>query len=441
MRRASKVSLRLSLTVGCMLWVAQVHASAPSAEALARAAGPVAREATAGALVVRDAQELSAALADASGPARIWLAAGVYSGNFRVQRSLELSGDPGAVLDGAGRGTVLTIEANDVRIENLTVRNSGRRNTVEDAGVRAKGERIRIARVRVQDVLFGITLGPCPACIVEHSHVRGQHEHAALAGDGIKLWESNHAVVRDCVVENMRDLVVWYSRGVVLERNLVRNSRYGSHFMYAHDSVVRDSQVVDDVVGIFVMYSSRLHVTGNVLAGAKGPAGVGIGFKDSEGVEVRDNWFVANTTGTYLDISPHAGMRLATFANNVFALNQVAVRFHSLASDMLFTDNAFRNNGALLDVEGGGDALAATFERNYYSDYAGYDLNHDGFGDVAHQVKQLSGALIDAHPMLALFQGTAAMGLLDVIAQAAPVFSNKLLMRDPAPRFQPRGTP
>ncbi|HKP62668.1 MAG TPA: nitrous oxide reductase family maturation protein NosD [Polyangiales bacterium] len=392
-------------------------------------------------LVVRDAQALTAALADASGPKQLRLAAGVYSGNFRVQRTLELTGEAGTILDGTGHGTVLTIEANDVRIENLTVRHSGRRNTVEDAGVRAKGERIHIAGVRVEDSLFGITLGPCDGCTLEHSQVHGPREHGALQGDGIKLWESNHAVVRDCVVENMRDLVVWYSRSVVLERNLVRNSRYGAHFMYAHDSVVRDSRIVDNVVGVFVMYSSRLHVSGNVLAGAKGPAGVGIGFKDSDGVEVRNNWLVANTTGTYLDITPRAGARLATFEDNVFALNQVAVRFHSLASDMLFSDNEFRNNGSLLDVEGGGNALAATFAHNYYSDYAGYDLDHDGFGDVAHQVKQLSGALIDAHPSLALFEGTAAMRLLDVIAAAAPVFANKLLLSDPSPRFQPRGTP
>jgi nitrous oxidase accessory protein len=429
------------VTASWLLTGTAARASAPSLEALVRAAGPVDRAAPASAHVIRNARELTDALADTAGPTQLWLAKGVYPGNFRVQRRLALFGETGVVLDGGGQGTVLTIEANDVQVDNLIVRHSGRRNTLEDAGVRAKGERIRISHLQVEDVLFGITLGPCQSCIVEHSHVRAAREHAPLQGDGIKLWESNHAVVRDCVVENMRDLVVWYSRGVLLERNLVRNSRYGSHFMYAHDSIVRDSQIVDDVVGVFVMYSSRLHVTGNVLAGARGPAGVGIGFKDSDGVEIRGNSLVANTLGTYLDITPRAGARLATFADNLFALNQVAVRFHSLASDMVFSGNEFDNNGALLDVEGGGNALAATFEHNYYSDYAGYDLDHDGVGDVAHQVKQLSGALIDAHPVLALFEGTAAMRLLDVIAAAAPVFANKLLMTDPSPSFRQRGLP
>jgi nitrous oxidase accessory protein len=427
----------------CLLWLvaSSARASAPNVDQLAREAGPVARNAAVAARSVRDARELRELLADTNGPKQIWLQAGVYIGNFSVRRSLELTAERGAILDGDGHGTVLLIEADDVQVDNLIVRNSGRRNTFEDAGVRAKGQRIRIRHVLVEDTLFGITLGPCPECAVEHCHVRGPSERAALQGDAIKLWESNHAVVRDCVVENMRDVVVWYSRNVLLERNLVRNSRYGSHFMYAHDSIVRDSRIVDNVVGVFVMYSSRLHVTGNVLAGAKGPAGVGVGFKDSDGVQVSDNWFVANTTGTYLDITPKNGATLATFQHNVFALNQVALRFHSLASDMSFTDNQFRNNGALIDVEGGGDALGVNFAHNYYSDYAGYDLDDDGYGDVAHQVKQLSGALIDAHPSLALFQGTLAMGVLDVIAAAAPVFANKLLMRDLAPRFRLEASP
>ncbi|HKU41362.1 MAG TPA: nitrous oxide reductase family maturation protein NosD, partial [Polyangiales bacterium] len=382
--------------------------AATSARAAASAleAGPVATAMPDGAQVLHDARELQAALAAPSGPAELWLAAGVYRGNFRVRRSLTLRGERGAILDAAGRGTVLSIEADDVAVENLTVRASGRSNTAEDAGVRAKGARIRLRHLRVEDSLFGITLGPCPECSIDHCHVRASSAHAALQGDGIKLWESNRATVRDCLVENMRDVVVWYSRHVLLERNVVRNSRYGTHFMYAHDSVVRDSRITDNVVGVFVMYSKRLHVIGNVLAGAKGPAGIGIGFKDSDGIEVTSNWFVANTTGTYLDITPRGGEQLARFEANVFAINQVALRLHAMASDIAFTQNEFRNNGSLLDVEGGGDALGVEFRHNYYSDYAGYDLDGDGFGDVAHQVKRLSGAWIDNHPMLALFQGT-----------------------------------
>jgi nitrous oxidase accessory protein len=236
-------------------------------------------------------------------------------------------------------------------------------------------------------------------------------------------------------VEHVRDVVVWYSRRVLLEGNSVRHSRYGSHFMYAHDAIVRDSHIEDNVVGIFVMYSARMQLERNVLAGARGAAGVGIGFKESDAVRAQDNWIVANTTGVYLDETPRSVDASVFFHGNHLALNDVALRFHGVRESLHFDANAFEHNTTLVDVEGGGDALIAQFEHNYFSDYAGYDLNHDGVGDLAYQVKRLSGDLVAAHPTLAFFHGTAAMSLLDAVATAVPVFASRLLIEDKQPSF------
>ena len=437
-----KPSIRLWAAValaGCwLIAVGAGHAHEPGRDPGRASGGTVTQRAPAGAPVASNAAELRSMLEAADGPAEIWLGPGTHTGQFTIRRSLALHGETGAILDGAGYGTVLTIEAASVLVDNLVIRHSGRRNTAEDAGIRAKGSGIRIRNVRVQDALFGITLGPCPRCVVERCHVHGDGPQAELKGDGIKLWESNDAVVRDSLVEGVRDVVVWYSRRVLLEGNTVRNSRYGSHFMYAHDSIVRHSRIVDNVVGIFVMYSSRLHVENNVLAGARGAAGVGLGFKESDGVQVSGNWFVANTTGTYLDETPSSPLQPVHFVDNLFALNDVALRLHGVGNGLSFTQNEFRDNALLADVEGGSDAMSVEFMHNQYSDYAGYDLNADGTGDVAYQLKRLSGAMLDAHPTLAFFEGTAASGLLDVIARAAPVFSSRLLLVDPQPSMRRR---
>jgi nitrous oxidase accessory protein len=262
-----------------------------------------------------------------------------------------------------------------------------------------------------------------------------------LKGDGIKVWESNDAVVSGCSIDHVRDVVVWYSRRALLEHNIIRNSRYGTHFMYASDSVMRDSQVENDVVGVFAMYSSRLRIEHNVLAGARGAAGVGIGFKESDAVHVAGNAIVANTTGSYLDETPRTVGQRAVFVGNTFALNDVAVRFHGVGEGLEFTDNDFRENTLLADVEGGGDALSITFHGNHYSDYVGYDLDGDGVGDVAYQAKRLSNEIMDEHPALAFFQGTAAMGLVDAVANAMPVFASRVLLEDRAPRLRERPGP
>lgn len=286
----------------------------------------------------------------------------------------------------------------------------------------------------MERVLFGAVLNECHDCQVERLHVQGSAGDAELRGDGIKLWESHGSTVRHCMVENVRDVVVWYSRKVTLEYNVVRGSRYGTHFMYAHDAVLRSSAVLDNVVGVFVMYSARLHIEGNVLAGARGAAGVGLGFKDSDNITVQKNWLVANTVGSYLDTSPRTPDQPVKLMGNVMALNQVALRFHAQPHGVIVQGNDIVQNAEVAQVDGGGDATTVEVANNFWSDYAGYDLNGDGIGDVAHEIRRLSAAMTDAHPPLQLLRGTAALASLDAMAQAVPVLPSTRLLIDRTPR-------
>lgn len=399
--------------------------------------GPVAADKPAGFAEPSDEAELRRWLAQSDGPARIWLSARTWHGDWQIHRPVELRGaGPGTLLQGSGTGTVVDLQGARCVLANLTIRGTGTRHTTEDAAVRAKGHGHRLERLHLQHVLFGATLGECKDCVIERLHVQGTAGDAEMRGDGIKLWESHGSTVRHCLVEQVRDLVVWYSRHVTLDGNVVRGSRYGSHFMYAHDAVVRRSAVIDNVVGIFVMYSARLRIEGNVLAGARGAAGVGLGFKDSDDITVQGNWLVANTVGSYLDTTPRTPDQPVRLTGNVLALNQVALRFHAQPHGVHLSGNDFVQNAEVAQVDGGGDATTAEIEANFWSDYAGYDLDGDGVGDVAHEIRRLSAALTDANPPLQLFRGTAALASLDAIAQAVPVLPSRRLLIDPRPRMQ-----
>jgi len=385
-------------------------------------------------VVARDSLELQRLLDDPAGPGQIGVRGTAYRGGLVIRRPVVLRGDGTAVLDGGGTGTVVSIESDDVSLENLSVRHSGHRQTTEDAGIRAKGARIRVVDVQVEDSLFGISFGPCFQCLIDHSRVAGlAGVDAELRGDGIKLWESNESVVRRSVVEGARDLVVWYSRHVTLDENTVRHCRYGTHLMYAHDSLVKNSRLESNVVGIFSMYSSRLHVEHNVLAFARGAAGMGIGFKESDGVQLTGNWIVGNTTGVYLDRTPHTASRPVMFTRNMIALNEVALGFLGSAAGLSFEHNDFHDNVALADFDAEGEPLQARFSHNHWTEYAGYDLNRDSVGDVPFELAQLSRELADTAPSLELFRGTVAFGMIDAIAHVVPVLSSRTLLTDPNP--------
>ncbi len=386
-----------------------------------------------GAAIAHDEAGLARLLADPRGPADVWLEGRVYRGDLVVARRVALHGTGDTVLDGSGRGTVVTVTADGVLLDDLTVRHSGRRFTTEDSGVKVHAKGVRVSHLLVDDVLFGVELSPCPACVIEHTRVLGQDGATELRGDGIKLWEANDAVVRDCIVDHGRDLVVWYSRRALLDGVVVRHGRYGVHFMYSHDAVIQNSRLEDNVVGIFVMYSQRLKAHHDVMAGARGPAGMGIGFKESDGVSVEDDWIVANTTGIYLDRTPRDPEKPVTFDHNVLALNDVAVRFLSAQQGLTFTENDFHQNVQVAVVEGGGDALGTIFAGNHWTDYEGYDLDGDGIGDVPFELREVDGGLTDAHPQVRFFQGTGALDLFDAVARAVPVLSSRSVLVDKTP--------
>ncbi len=388
-----------------------------------------------GEVVAQDETALAQLLDDGRGPAAIRLEPRTYVGDLRVARPVRIRGVPGAALQGSGAGTVVTIASEGVTLEGVAIRGSGGRHTTEDAGVRATGRDIHVRDVLVDGTLFGIRYAQCASCSIERAHVVGRDDVVGLRGDGIKIWESDDVLVRDTLVERSRDVVVWYSRRATVENLRVSGSRYGTHFMYAHDGVVRGGRFERDVVGVFVMYSGGIRIEDSVLAGARGAAGMGIGFKESDDVTLERDWIVANTAGLYFDRTPRSPEHPVVIHAGVLALNETALHLHSSERGVSLHDCDVRDNLHSVRVDGGGDALALDVSGNHWTDYEGYDLDGDGRGDVPFQVKKLSSDVKDAHPDLRLFEGTVAMGMMDAIAEATPTFASQLVLVDPSPRM------
>ncbi len=397
--------------------------------------GPTSRACPAQVEVARDAQSLQRKL-DAQEP-EIWLA-GRIQGDFTIARGVRLRGCEGAVLAGSGRGTVLSIKGDDALVEDVAFERSGTRVSAEDGALKVSGARAQVRRIHVRDALYGVAFEQCSDCLLEDSRIEGR---AAIEpnqrGDGIKLWEAHGSTVRRNYVAGVRDVVVWYSRRVTLEDNEIVGGRYGTHFMYAHDATVLRSKLRGNTVGIFVMYSARVRAEGNELSGARGPAGMGIGFKESDAVTLRGNAIVANTVGIYLDYTPRDAAQPATFADNVFALNGIALRTHASERGAHFVANDFMDNDALVEVDGNGDARQVEFAGNHWASYAGYDLDANGVGDVAFQIKQPTSDLRASRPVLRYFQRTVAFGLYEAVSNALPYFGSRVLLEDARPAMRP----
>src|SRR5262249_4339597 len=106
-----------------------------------------------------------------------------------------------------------------------------------------------------------------------------------------------------------------------------------------------------------------------------------------------------------------------------------------------FTDNVFAGNGAHVRVDGDRELGGARFEGNAFDDYAGFDLDDDGFGDVPYELRALSAELVAHYPALPFFRGRPAPAVTDAAGRLFPLSPPALVMRDARPRMEPAIAP
>lgn len=364
----------------------------------------------------------------------VHLLPGRHAGPVHIDRPLTLTGP--ASLVGPGVGTVVFVAAPNVTVRDLELTGSGTDATAGDAGIIVAADDFLIERVKVVHTFLGIDLRQANGGVVRDCAVIGREEGPiGTHGDGIRLWESDDNEIAGNHLEHVRDMVVWYSNGNQIHDNRVENSRYGVHFMHTERNEVRSNQFVSDVVGIFVMYSNDIRIHGNTIVGADGPAGMGIGLKESDDVEVFGNRLLASTVGLYLDHTPHRPDRTATFESNILAYNHTGIRLHGMSSPARFVGNDVHENGVQVAVDGRVQAGTVQFEGNRWSDYTGYDLDGDGFGDLPYAPQAFSRAIVERHPVAAFFDGTPAALLLDLLAAAFPMWAPPPTLTDARPRL------
>ncbi len=182
------------------------------------------------------------------------------------------------------------------------------------------------------------------------------------------------------------------------------------------------------------MYSHRIALRRNVIAGRAAPAGMGLGLKDSGAVTADRNEFTGDTVGIYLDQSPGGGGERNRFTSNTLRACARALVFHASESGNHFADNVFSMNRAQVTVEGGGDAMGSVWEGNRFDDYQGYDLDGDGVGDVPYVVRSLSTDLRARYASLDLFDGSPVLALIDAASYLAPMFAPRTILIDRTPR-------
>ena len=96
-------------------------------------------------------------------------------------------------------------------------------------------------------------------------------------------------------------------------------------------------------------------------------------------------------------------------------------------------DNTFYHNNFLantFDVGTNGSLVLNTFSNNYWDKYEGYDLNKDGFGDVAYHPVSMYSTIVESSPNTLMLLRSFMVSLLDKAERAIPSLTPENLRDD-----------
>jgi len=352
----------------------------------------------------------------------VLLAPGIHRGPLTVARTLTLRGEPGAVVDGGGSPTVLTVAAPHAVVEDLTIRGSGGRILTVDAGIHVRiAPDVRLSRLEISDVLYGINGERADRLTIEDctltGRVRPGDENGA--GNGIHFWYSEGAVVRrDTVTRFLDGIYLSFASHARIEASVLEDAgRYGLHTMYCQGGRVSDSRFRRNVAGCAIMFSNDLHLSRNDFAHNRGPRTYGVLLRDCSAGVFADNRFVDNTIAMFLDNSNRNQIRDNLIQDNGWGV----LLFSSCARDT-FAGNAFLNNDypVALDMRRSDNRFDDGARGNYWDGSAPYDLDGNGVSDVPYTPVSAFAFASKQYPDLAILAHSPAVAALTVAERVLP---------------------
>lgn len=353
-------------------------------------------------------------------------------GTLIIDKPLKFEGLDNPVLDGESKNEVITITAPNVAVRGFTIDNGGRSSTKELSGIRVENTTgFTLSNNRLLNCDYAIYLAKASHGEVINNVIEGKTDQELNSGNGIHLWSSSAVHVTGNHVSGHRDgIYLEFSSEAAVEDNIVeKNMRYGMHFMSSNNSHYRKNRFSRNGAGVAVMFSRQVEMRDNVFEFSWGSSAYGLLIKDLTDSTITGNTFHHNSTGIYSQ-----GATRTAFERNQFKENGWALRILSNGSDNTFRANNFTRNS--FDVGTNGDLSNHTFTGNYWDRYEGYDLKHDGTGDVPYRPVGVYAIVTERVPASLFLMHSFMVQLLDRAEKAFPSITPDSVI-DASPAMKP----
>lgn len=384
-------------------------------------------------------QDLQQQLDHAQSGDHLILEQGLYQGNFIINKTLELSGKQGTILDGQGQGHTLKINASHAIVHDLKIQNWGHNLTTLDAGIFVNkiAEHTQIYNNILFGDSFGIWVDASPNIQILDNYIEGNKSvRSTDRGNGIHLFNVSGALVKNNEVWQTRDgIYIDTSNGNELRENYLHDLRYGIHYMYSYHNVVTENHTKNTRTGYALMQSKFLTVTNNR---SENDVNYGVLMNFITESTIEDNIIVGvqNQRNSQIKHSQQGykpeGKALFIYNSlfnkirrNIVADSDIGIHLTAGSEDNLFSKNAFiANNKQVKYVANRTQDWSVKQQGNYWSDYLGWDMDGDGIGDIAYEPNDGIDRLLWKYPTAKLLLNSPAIEILRWVQRQFPVLKS-----------------
>ncbi len=338
---------------------------------------------------------------------------------FEIRKPITIIGEDGAVLDGKMENYILKILSDEVHVFNLKFINAGRSYTKDYAAIYvSKSNNFSIVRNLIIDPFFGVLIEKSHYGLIAKNKIESERNRDDAAGNGVHAWHSSNLTIRENELSGLRDGVYleFVDKSTISMNNSHNNIRYGLHFMFSNNDKYLDNTFRENGAGVAVMFSKFIQMKRNHFVQNWGTASYGLLLKEIYDAEVEDNTFEENSVGIFIE-----GCTRVNYLSNDFKRNGWAIKVSGGSYTNIFSRNNFLSNS--FDVSYNSKMNDNKFEGNYWSSYAGYDLDKNGVGDVPYRPVKLFSYIVNKTPESIILLRSLFVDIINFSERVSPVFT------------------
>ncbi|MGB5418281.1 nitrous oxide reductase family maturation protein NosD [Algibacter sp.] len=348
--------------------------------------------------------------------------------NIIVDKPLTIIGENYPVIDGELKGEIITVTSDNVTVDGLFIINVGTSYTEDYAAIRVRrSKNFVIQNLVLEKLFFGIYIEKSSNGKVFHNKIIGDAVEEYNSGNGIQLWYSKNIQIEHNFVQHVRDgIYLEFSDDCLIKNNVsTLNVRYGLHFMFSNDDTYQDNTFENNGAGVAVMFSKRIKMYNNIFKENWGTASYGMLLKEINDAEIEGNIFENNTIGINIE-----GSNRINYKHNTFSNNGWAIKVKGACYTNKFIENNFLYNS--FDIAYNSHVNDNEFDRNYWSNYTGYDLDKNGIGDIPYRPVKLFSYIVNRTPETIILLRSLFIDIIDFSEKVSPVFTpDNLLDNNP----------